>query len=254
VEQDPPSFWARIPVSFVAPFMGRGWLLLAATGATGAVGLTVLLLPGFLLRLIMGLGLTTAAVGMLASVFGQVAQAALADDGDGDVEVSDVRVPHPVDLMASGALSLIVAILVFGMPYWLATRGVAPPIVFASLAIPYLYWPMALTVRGISGRVGGVFDVLSIVRGILAAPVGYLVVALISFAGLTGLSLAMAATAALAAVSMSVSDGGSVIAAIFTMGGLGFVLFAGLAYVHGVVGYLMGALVAANEKRFAFLT
>ncbi len=246
------GFWAQTPVAFMAPFLGRGWALLAASGVAGVgVGLVVVV-PGFLIKLGALIGLQLVAFGLFVESFNRLAQAATYRDSESWFPEPMSELPNPSALFWRG----LVNVLVFAM---LASPAVALALytdsVFVALVAQialFLYWPMALTVQSVSGRLAGPLDVLAVARGVVVAPVEYLSVCLLTFAAIAGSTLVVVAATGVGALAIGASDvglgGGAMLYAF-----VAFAWYAAIGYFHGVLGYLMGSLVRSRSEAFEFL-
>ena len=241
-EDDRGHFWREAPIAFLAPFLGRGALLLLAAGAAGGFTGLVSNAPG-IFALALTFALLVASLGILTETFGKLAQAAAGRE-PGEAPSPDFGLPDFSTLFFGGLVTLVAAGLLAGVPFVVYRSTQSTDLTLASALLPYVYWPMALTVQGISGRVSGLFDLVSVLRGIFAAPLEYLVVAVTSF----GLVAAVPVAVGVSLIAVADSD----LIALFTVI-VGFVAFASLAYLHGVIGYLMGALIRSKPSKFAFM-
>lgn len=250
---DRGGFWGQVPVAFVAPFLGQGPLLLLAAGCAGLAVMASLLIPFFVVyKLIAGAFFGLVALGVVYETFDRLAQSAtLREDGEwAGTPIS--RLPSMGALCWRGlAVSFVSTLL------WVALGAVAPlladwRLIGGLLLLSYLYWPMALTVMSIRGTVFGLLDLPAIVRGVAAAPLEYLTVCVTSFAALAGTTVAILAAMGISAGAGMVADLGLLGAgvAVFVAA---FAYYAGVAYLHGVLGYLMGSLVRSKSERFEFL-
>lgn len=115
--------------------------------------------------------------------------------------------------------------------------------IFLAFLLPYLYWPMGLTVSALTGSLANLFNPIYVAKGIFRGGLPYLFVV---FIGVTLPTL-------IGALSCGLIGGGSAIGGI---GGsiataLAFVLvLVSSSYVTGVQGFLMGRLVASRPDAF----
>ncbi|MCC6875553.1 MAG: ribosomal protein L7/L12 [Sandaracinaceae bacterium] len=251
--EDAPSrsFWVEVPIAFLAPLLGRGWLAILGCGAVGSAMLLAINIPGLIVPVAAFLGLLFVGTGTIAELFTRLAQAAMARE-PGRLPEPNVAIPDATTLALRGLVTVLVLLalgtLVVAAAYWLLAAG-APPIVLLPLAFaPYFYWPMGLTVQAVSGRLTGVIDFVAVVRGIAAAPLEYLAVVVASFLLLVGMTLALAGAALGGTLAATALEAPTLVVYV-----VAFAYLAALAYIHGVLGYLMGALVASKEDRFDFL-
>jgi len=246
------GFWVQAPVAFVAPVLGRGpWLLVVSGMAGVGVGLMVMV-PGLLLKLGALIGVQLVAFGIFVEIFDRLAQAATFRDDDAWLPEPRSELPNATALFYRG----VVNVLVFAMlaapavAFAIYTRSATLALV-AQVAL-FVYWPMALTVQSLSGRLAGPLDVVSVLRGIIAAPLEYLCVCLLTFGAIAGSTFVVAALTGAGALALGASGGGLGSGAAFYMG-VAFVWYAAIGYFHGVLGYLMGSLVRSKSERFTFL-
>lgn len=232
LDGDHPGFWVRIPMAFVVPFFGTGVLWL--------IGLTMMFFVFAFVRMAPCIGIFMMPIagavylGLLGIYFGQAAQAGVEDDGSRP----EPRwyMPSQGELLARGGPLVLVTILLFIVPAGLAIKGVAGPIVYAAGLIPYVYWPMALTVSGITGSSMSLFNPVEIGRGIFAGGLPYAVVVIVGF-------LAFAAISMLPALALAANSMVGILLSVLVMAG-------GIGYVAGVQGYLMGCIVGSRPERF----
>lgn len=243
-EDDPParSFWAELPMAFFAPLLGRGALAIAGCGCSGTFAwLLAAYVPG-ILKLAGVTALVLITLGMIMEIFAKLAQAAASRD-PGALPAPHIRMPEKSELFVRG-LSTVLVLVVFGTLFWLVSQAGLPPFFHVVVAVAIgAYWPMGLAIQGVSGRFLGVFDVLSAARSIAIAPLEYGAVVVVSCLLLVSLALVVVLGGAVAFASGS---------AVFAIP-LVFLYFGALTYVHGVLGYAMGALIASKEDRFEFL-
>ncbi len=230
-----PGFWTRIPMAFIVPFFGTGIVWLIALTMTLFLFAFIRLAPciGIFMMPIAG----AVYLGLLGIYFGQAAQAGLEDDGSRPKP--RWHMPSQGELLARGGPLVVATILLFTIPVGLAVRNVPTPIVYATGLIPYVYWPMALTVSGITGSSMSLFNPVHIGRGIMAGGVPYAVVVVVGFMLFAGLSM----LPALAAASRSMM---AIMVSVVAMAGA-------VGYVAGVQGYLMGCIVGSRPEKFESL-
>lgn len=239
------SFWAEVGWSFLAPVLGRGSWLILGCGAMGGGAVVLYHLPLIHLKLIGALGLGLAGVGLLTEIFARLAQAASSRE-PGESPSPHFDPPDMTSLFLRGLFTAIVLALLVGGLAALGGAGLPLIGVGALALLAWAFWPMGLAVQCIAGRLTGIFDVFAVVRGVAAAPLEYAAVVAASFVVLGAMSLALGG----ATLAMVASDGAtSILVAVL----LPFLYFCLLGYLHGVLGYLMGALVAAKSEGFEFL-
>ena len=231
----PSGFWPRIPVAFVVPFMGGGILWLVAL----AVMLVVLSLSSAAPCLNVVLMPITASVylGLMSIYFTQCAEAGL--ESDGTKPAPRFSMPHQHDVVYRGFALCAVTLLLFCVPAILAYRDAPKSWVYAAGLVPYIYWPMALTVSGITGSLGSLFNPVDIIKGIVAGGLPYVVVVLFGYGAYAGLSLLPAVAA---------PAGGAALLVAFAA------IVVGVGYIAGVQAFLMGCLVSSRPERFESLT
>jgi len=233
--QAPPEehvgFWLRIPMAFLVPLLGSGvfWLIgmgvwIAFTAIIGALGPCMtkfMALPMFAFYL-----------GLLGEFFTKAAQLGVSDTDD---------FPQPSygapDLQRSfffGLVLFVLAVVLFGLPFWLEWKGVSQGLVLVSVFVPYVYWPMALLSVGLRGPAMGMNPIV-VLQGIWRGGLKYVVVVLLGM--ITYLVLAFVAGMIAAA---------GVIAAL--LGGAFLLMVAG--YVAAVQGYLMGCMVGSDPENW----
>lgn len=247
------SFWLQAPVAFVAPFLGRGWvLLLASLGMGAAVGL-VAVIPGFLFKLGILLATQLVAVGVFVETFNRLAQAAMYRDDEQWLPEPHSELPSLSVLFFRGLIMSLLLALLGAVPLIVLFQTESLGLTFlAELAI-FLYWPMALTVQSVSGRLLGGIDVVSVFRAVMIAPLEYVASCILTIGAMT-LSVLGAGTVIGAGALAAAASGGSLgvgIAVYFLVMGA---LYAAVAYLHGVLGYLMGSLIRSKGDAFAFLS
>lgn len=247
-----PGFWPRVPAAILVPFRGGGLrLVFGVSAATGLGTMLLLLTPGFgFFRLVLLFAFSSAVLGAHAHVFTQFAQAGVHDRGGPLPAVTD-QWPSYAELFFRGLSLMALVGLLFGLFLWSAFRGGAGPLMLVGVALAYAYWPMALSVQAISGRALGIFDVPTVLRGVLAAPGEYAVVVLL---GVAVLAFAGTLTALVSGASML----GGIVGQSATIALVGFAFVQGLSafaatLLAAVQGYLMGCLVGSQPARFAFL-
>lgn len=247
------GFWAQVPVAFVAPFLGQGALLLLAAGFAGLAVAVALVIPFFLIwKLVVATFFALVAVGVVYETFDRLAQSATLRDDDEWVGTPISRLPSMSALCFRG---LVMSVMSAGIGF--AVVALIPVLgdvrlVLGLLLLSYLYWPMALTVMSIRGSVLGLLDVVAIARGVAAAPLEYLTVCVASFVAIAGATFGLLAATGLGA-GLGVIAGAGLLEVGLLVVGLAFAYYAGMAYLHGVLGYLMGSLVRAKSERFEFM-
>ena len=233
LDGDHPGFWTRIPMAFVVPFFGTGILWL--------IGLTVMLFVVAFVRAAPCIGIFMMPIagavylGLLGIYFGQAAQAGLEDDGSRPQP--RWYMPSQGELLARGGPLVLVTFLLFVIPAGLAWEGSAGPVVYIAGLIPYFYWPMALTVSGITGSSLSLFNPIEIGRGILAGGLPYLMVVLVGFLVFAGLSM-------LPIIALTAHSTVGILVSVLVMAGA-------VGYIAGVQGYLMGCIVGSRSEKFA---
>ncbi len=226
-----PGFWASIPRAFVVPFLGAGWLWLLTLAITLIVVSLSQLAPCF--GLVMMLLAGAVYLGLLGIYFGQAAQAGL--EADETRAKPRWSAPNQHDILYRGGTFVLITLLLFSIPVGLFFNGMSSIGLYVAGLAPYIYWPMALTVSGISGSLASLFNPVDIGKGIVAGGVPYLVLVgfgVIAFAGL-GFLPTVAATISPQAMLASV-----------------ILVAAGVGYIAGVQGYLMGCIVGSRPEKF----
>ncbi len=247
------GFWLQAPVAFVAPLLGKGSLLLAAAGFTGLGAAVIAAAPGLFIKIGIVLALQLVALGIFIEVFNRLAQAAIYRDDDAWLPEPISELPDMKTLFWRGVVNLVVLALL-GTPAVLVALKLDNAAVAIGIQIAlFVYWPMALTVQSISGRLTGALDFLSVGRGIVAAPLEYLTACVLTFAAIAG-STALVLAIAGASVMAVASAGGGFGSGFAVYCVVSFAWFTAIAYFHGVLGYLMGALVRSKRAAFEFLT
>jgi len=251
---EPPSFWPQAPVAFLAPFLGKGALLLVAAGVTGVLTVAVAAAPGLLLKLGALVFVAFVGLGLHFETFNRLAQAAMARDEDAWLPDPQSDLPglsalffRGLLLMAVGALLAVVPVLVG----W-GTRDAAATL--AAVSVLQLYWPMALTVMSVSGRALGALDFPVVLRAIVVAPLEYIAVCALTLGAIVGSTLAVGMASGAGALALGAADSQpGVLSGLTLLAFMSFLWFAGIAYFHGVMGYLMGALIRSKGERYHFL-
>lgn len=248
------GFWVQTPVAFVAPFLGKGSLLLAATGLTGVgVGLMAVL-PGLCMKIGFLIGLQLVALGLFVETFNRLAQAAIYRDDDSLLPEPVSDLPQMSTLFWRGVVNFFVFALLAAPGILVAIYARSVSIAIACQVALFLYWPMALTVQSVSGRLTGPFDVVSVLRAMVAAPLEYLVVCVLTIAAIAGSVMVVIAVTGVSAVGAQAMGGNSIGTGATLLVIVSFVWYAAIAYFHGVLGYLMGALVRSKGDAFDFLS
>ncbi|MEM9069929.1 MAG: hypothetical protein AAGE52_15560 [Myxococcota bacterium] len=227
-----PGFWSRVPVAFVVPFLGTGLLWLGGLGVA-ALGVGFVRLAPCIGFFMMPFA-AAIYLGLLGAYFGQAAQTGLDDEGGG-LPKPRWRLPERSDLYARGGALLLLSFLLFGIPAVLLQQGFPPVMVYLVGLLPYAYWPVALTVAGITGSLLNMFNPFYILKGIWAGGVPYLVVAVTGF-------LVQAFLTSLPVLLLPMGLGAALLGALAVIGGIG--------YTAGVQGYLMGCIVGSRYERF----
>ena len=234
------KFFERLPFAFVAPLLGKAWALLLFSALVPAGASLLLTLDvGIVLRVSFAVPALLFSIGLLTEVFSRLAQEGA--DNDEGVPSPTLGDTNLQTVIGSGITTVFIVALLFVLPAYLFFRQHIGIGVFTALSfLPYVYWPMALTVQGITGDIVAGLDLPLVFRTMARAPVKYLTVVALGF----GLTVALSLGAALA-VGALVALLGISPALIF---GVTFVFFGTMTYLHGVVGYAMGRLVATEDK------
>ncbi|MBX3246310.1 MAG: hypothetical protein KF901_03930 [Myxococcales bacterium] len=235
-----PGFWPRVPVAFLVPFLGLGMLWLAALTIVPVVPLFIPFglgfgVAGLVLRILWYLGY----FGLLAVYYRQSMQVGADDDDD---ELSwprpRYRMPERSDVFAQGAAMTLLGILA-GLAVYATTR-LPPTAALITLSAGAFVFPfyllMALTMVLGTGRITAALDPILVVRGIVAGGLPYLAVG--AAGGLTWMVASR--------VMGGLAESGSLVGLLFAL----LVGVAAPAYFFGVLGYLMGRLVAVRADRF----
>lgn len=228
------DFGSSVPVALLMPLSPEGlkWLGITSAAAIflGALSIfaSFLILFGLILILVGSASLLT-----LNAFCFQAFMASAADDGD-----EPMPFPSIVDWKSELAFPGFLIILWFGcalVPYGVWTGGLggsgSGPIGFVLALAPMLLWPMAATVACVDGTFVGLFQFPRILAGIARAPLRYL--AVIAIGIISGVVVMIAAQFVIGDRFLSLLLG------LFLMN-------AGFAYGNGVMGAMMGRLVA-NE-------
>ncbi|MFT5356599.1 MAG: hypothetical protein ACI9KE_003824, partial [Polyangiales bacterium] len=234
------KFFERLPFAFVAPLLGKAWALLLFSALVPACASLLLTLDvGLVLRVSFAVPALLFSIGLLTEVFSRLAQEG-ADNDEG--------VPSPTlgdtdlqTVLGSGITTVFIVALLFVLPAYLFLSQYIGIGTFTALSfLPYVYWPMALTVQGITGDVVAGLNLPLVFRSMARVPLKYLVVVALGF----GLTVALSLGSAFVVGALMVVVGPSR-ALIF---GATFVFFGTMTYLHGVVGYAMGRLVATSDR------
>ncbi|MEM7606314.1 MAG: hypothetical protein AAF411_13235 [Myxococcota bacterium] len=245
---DDTRFWSRLPLAFIAPFTGQGWLLLLVAAlaplAMGAIFAIPVNMPpfGFLLRVPTAIVAAIFFIGLLSETFARNAQAG-ADNSEGmpRVRLADTSA---YTLVGAGTGTLFAAGLLYALPAYLAVTGVLPLWSVAVLTfVLYVSWPMALAAQGLTGEILEIFNAVRILRGMVSAPIAYGAIVAISFALMTTLTIGVSVVAFMAGVAGGLTQPSPWLLAL--PAGAGF--FA-LTYFHAATGYAMGRLVATHSR------
>ena len=231
-----PGFWPRFGWAFLVPFLGGGVLWVGGLAIAMAIAFMVLAAPclGLLLAPIAFGGY----LGLLGTFFTQAAQNGLHDE-EGAAPRVRWALPDKSTTVGHGVVLGVVALVLFGLPGFVAHRGAPHWAAVLVGLVPYAYWPMALTALGLTGRFTALVDLTLLWKGFRAGGWAYLAVVAVGWVSLGGLALA-----------------GGLLAAVF--GPLGALVWliamaASFGYVAGVQGYLMGLLVADRLEGFEAL-
>lgn len=246
------AFWPQAPVAFMAPFLGKGSLLLLGAGFAGIGVAFVAVAPGIFIKIGVLLAMQLTAFGLFVEVFDRLAQAAIYRDEEAWLPEPSGDLPDAKTLFWRGVVNLF-AFGILSVPGLMAayyTRSVG--VAIAGQVLLFMYWPMGLAVHSISGRLTGALDVVSVVRGIIAAPLEYLTVCVLTFAAIAGSTAVVIAVTGASALGAGLMGGG-LGAGIALIALVAFLWYAAIAYFHGVLGYLMGALVRSKSEAFEFL-
>lgn len=234
------KFYERLPFAFIAPFLGQGWILLIISAlAPACVAMLLSLDVGLVARVSFLVPALLFSIGLLTEAFARLAQAGAENDEGlpaptlGDTQLRTV--------LGAGIATVFIAALLFVLPAYLFFRQHISVGLFSALAfLPYVYWPMSLTVQGLTGDVVAGLDMPLVFRSMLRAPVKYFVVVVLGFA----LTLALSIGSAFVVGALMVSAGPSRILVF----GATFIFFGTMTYLHGALGYAMGRLVATEDK------
>lgn len=250
------SFWLQVPVAFLAPFVGRSWILLVLSGLVGVGLLTLLLVAPILLKLVGGLFLCLVGVGLTAETFGGLARAALMRDDDAWLPNISGNLPTVGDLLVRGILLMVVGFLLSAVPVFILSKTDSTRAFLIAQAILLVYWPMALAAASLSGRTWAALDAPWVLRGIFIAPVEYLVVCVLGLGSifLTAYGIMSSSFGEALLANLSDASAGTISERFAMYATYAFMLYAGFGYYHGFMGYLMGALVRSKSERFDYLT
>lgn len=228
------GFGASIPVALLMPLSAGGLKWLAITSAAallfGALSMfaAFLFIFGFLLILIGAASLLT-----LNAFCFQAFMAAAADDADEPFNFPDI-VDWKAELAFPGLIIMfwfVAAMVPLGV--WTSGLGgtMGDPVGVVLAFAPMLLWPMAATVACVDGSFAGLFQFPRVLAGIARAPLRYL--AVIAIGVMSGVVVMVA--------SQLVIGGGFL---SLLLGAL--LMNAGFAYGNGVMGAMMGRLVATH--------
>lgn len=234
------KLFERLPFAFVAPLLGKAWALLLFSALVPACAAMLLTLDvGLVLRVSFAVPMFLFSVGLLTEVFSRLAQEGADNDEGvpsptlGDTELQTV--------LGAGMATLFIVALLFVFPVYLFIAQYIGVVTFTVLSfLPYIYWPMAFTVQGITGDIVAGLDVVLVFRTMLRAPVKYFVVVALGFGLTVALSIAVGVIS-----GMLIATVGPSRSLVF---GLTFVFFGTVTYLQGVIGYAMGRLVATEDK------
>ncbi|MFK7998837.1 MAG: serine/threonine protein kinase [Polyangiales bacterium] len=234
------KFFERLPFAFVAPLLGKAWALLLFSALVPACAAVLLTLDvGLVLRVSFAVPMFLFSIGLLTEIFSRLAQ----EGAD-----NDVGVPSPTlgdtelqTVLGAGMATLFIVALLFVFPAYLFIAQYIGVVTFTVLSfLPYVYWPMAFTVQGITGDIVAGLDVVLVFRTMLRAPVKYFVVVALGFGLTVALSIAVGVVSGMLLATVGPSR--------FLVFGLTFVFFGTVTYLQGVMGYAMGRLVATEDK------
>lgn len=249
-----PSFWPQAPVAFLAPFLGRGALLLLAAGATGVLTIAVAAAPGFLLKLGALVFVAFVGVGVNFETFNRLAQAAVSRDEDSGLPEPHSDLPGLSELFFRGLLLLGVGALLWAIPGLIGWGTGSRAAFLAASSVLMLYWPMALTVMSVSGRALGAVDFPVVVRAIVVAPLEYAAVCVLTLGAILASTFGVVMASGVGAMALGTSSAEpGILSSLALMAFVLFLWYAGVAYFHGVMGYLMGALIRSKGERYHFL-
>ncbi len=230
-------FWERLPFAFIAPLMGKAWILLFFAGLVPAAWV-LLQMSGarFLTGIVSTIVVYLLCIGIFVETFARLAQEG-ADNDEGWPRPSLANTEVGT-LLFVGFIATLVSFALFGLPMRFVQNGTLPAALLpVLLLLPYVYWPMALAVQGLSGRPFAMLNVLHVVRCMFRAPLKYIVVVVVGIGLTFGVGIGMAVVGALV---MAADLGVGVVLGIAA-------LSAAMAYVHGVLGYAMGRMVSADD-------
>jgi len=242
-----------------APFLGRGWALIPLAGLLATVSVHLhgssLFAPHATLLIgakgALALALMAAAFLVQWRLFDSLARAARSRE-DNSLHPDAVGGSSMGRFVLRGIVRFgFLAVWAYGVSYTfseLEMPGLAALIMVGAL-LPY---PMALAVQGVRSGWLETFNPIDVARGIVAAPVAYLGVLV---AGLVAAALLVPVMGTLGGLGfLALGDTWMAATGPGLFGLLLGVGTMGLAYVHGVLGHLMGALLAREEHAFGFLT
>lgn len=234
------KFFERLPLAFVAPLLGKAWALLLFSALVPACASLLLSLDvSWVLQVIFFVPTLLFSIGLLTEAFSRLAQeGADNDEGVPSPTLGDTQLQT---VLGSGIATVFVAAFLFVFPGYLFYRQAIGLTALTALSfLPYIYWPMALTVQGMTGNLVAGFDVPLVFRSMARAPLKYLVVVALGFV----LTMALSFGATLVVGGLMVTAGPSRVLVF----GATFVFFGTMTYLHGVLGYAMGRLVATEDK------
>jgi len=248
-----PSFWPQAPVAFIAPFLGKGSLLLIAAGAAGVGTVLVAAAPGLLIKLGALMFVAFIGLGLNFETFNRLAQSAIARDEDQWLPEPESSLPALNELFFRGLLLLGVGLLLGAIPGLIGWMTRDAFVFVIALAAMMVYWPMALTVMSVSGRVLGAVDFPVVFKAIFTAPLEYVAVCLLTLGAILLMTLGVAGATGVGAVALGTGGEPGLFSGLAFVGVVSFLWYGGIAYFHGVMGYLMGALIRSKGDRFDFL-
>lgn len=242
-EDDEPGFFSYILDCFVLPFRGQGisWLLAALGVAT--VGVIGGLVPffGWLVQLLMSLGLLA-----LCARFFQSCLASTAAKGDRSSGLPEMSAFFGDFILPGIALSLWFISVYIPLLLWLRSNWdgadlstlLVAPVTLLLVAVPYILWPMALARAAVTGSFLSMWNIPRILLGIVRAPLRYGFVLLIGF---------LSALIPVVMLPVLTMGGSSLFVTLF----IAVLQVAIMAYSHGVMGSLLGHLARMEPKVIA---
>ncbi|MCB9602733.1 MAG: hypothetical protein H6721_20470 [Sandaracinus sp.] len=223
------GFWPKVPVAFVVPFLGAGWMWLVAITVGNAF---LHVLPSF--RAIMLLP-RLALIGALMTYFARAFRVGTSDDRvDGLPDASSFSSEDNASggLLSRG-LGLLLTLVVFGGLAYVISEYTRPPIrgplALGFLLVAPFYFLMTVAHIALSGSALAVLHSPQIVVAMVNGGLRFLFVGMLSVVHWLGLFFAVGLVGLFDVDSLGL--------------GVSTTLWLGLAYAFGVQGYLMGRLV-----------